>query len=486
MKKFLSLFIATAIVFCSFGITISADKQNLLYGDVNLDQKINNKDAGILIQYINNWSVNIDKQNADVNIDDKINNKDYGLIMQYVNNWDVKLGEKQDDSSDPNDYWGTEITFATTVLSNYDEAGPVIYNFEKEYGINVNEILVTHNIIEIAGKIASGINIDLMRCNGEFPAALSVLQPLDAAKLDYHDPIWNQNTFKMTTFGGSPYLCNTIGNIWEESDCVIYSKKLLRQAQCYTPEEYDALGKWTWDAFFDIAKYVDRIDGPGGIRGCYYSIETMLGSAGCGLYNYKNGLFTNGLENNLHKEAIIRLADFYADEGYVTTAASTPFTSGKVGICTGMAWSLKKTGPNKVYDWDDIGFYYLPSYKQGEKANSTGMLRGWGICRGADNPEAAGIFLKYYLDVNNYDVGGTFITPAAETFFFMLTNIDYYHYTPYFTYGDSNYDLTGFNEWDWENLTRSPVEWINRDYPAISSSVDKACQNLNNFIDKNT
>ncbi len=60
-------------------------------GDVNGDTKINNKDLGLLLQYLNNWDVTVVEAACDVNADDKINNKDLGLLLQYLNNWDVEL-----------------------------------------------------------------------------------------------------------------------------------------------------------------------------------------------------------------------------------------------------------------------------------------------------------------------------------------------------------------------------------------------------------
>lgn len=60
-------------------------------GDINSDGAINNKDYGLLMQYLNNWDVQIVENAADVNADASINNKDLGLLMQYLNNWDVEL-----------------------------------------------------------------------------------------------------------------------------------------------------------------------------------------------------------------------------------------------------------------------------------------------------------------------------------------------------------------------------------------------------------
>lgn len=60
-------------------------------GDVNGDNQINNKDLALLMQYLNEWDVQVDDIAADTNGDGEINNKDYALLMQYVNEWDVEL-----------------------------------------------------------------------------------------------------------------------------------------------------------------------------------------------------------------------------------------------------------------------------------------------------------------------------------------------------------------------------------------------------------
>ncbi len=62
-----------------------------LPGDANGDGKVNNKDLGLLQQYLNEWDVTIQKDAVDVNDDGKINNKDLGLLQQYLNEWDVVL-----------------------------------------------------------------------------------------------------------------------------------------------------------------------------------------------------------------------------------------------------------------------------------------------------------------------------------------------------------------------------------------------------------
>ena len=66
--------------------------KNTLPGDVNGDEKINTKDAALILQYFVGMLDSIDEDAADVNNDGKINTKDAALILQYFAGWDVVLG----------------------------------------------------------------------------------------------------------------------------------------------------------------------------------------------------------------------------------------------------------------------------------------------------------------------------------------------------------------------------------------------------------
>ena len=61
-------------------------------GDVNGDGRVNNKDLGLLQQYLNDWNVTLNRTAADANGDGRVNNKDLGLLQQYLNDWNVELG----------------------------------------------------------------------------------------------------------------------------------------------------------------------------------------------------------------------------------------------------------------------------------------------------------------------------------------------------------------------------------------------------------
>lgn len=60
-------------------------------GDINGDQKVNNKDFTRLFQYLSDWDVEVSETCLDVNNDGNINNKDFSRLFQYLSGWDVEI-----------------------------------------------------------------------------------------------------------------------------------------------------------------------------------------------------------------------------------------------------------------------------------------------------------------------------------------------------------------------------------------------------------
>lgn len=396
------------------------------------------------------------------------------------------------DGIDPEDYRGKTVKFISTIDPAVDESGPVVENFEKEYGITVEIIPsgLDEHAQKCQGLIAAGNAPDVARSNGDFPAFMGYLQSLDAAKLDYDEEIWNQNTFKLTTFGGSPYLCDTVGNIWAEIDIVMYSKSLLKRANAYTPEEYDAMGKWTWDAFFEIGKAVQKVNN--NKPGCAInSYECYFHAAGGSVYRIENGKVVNGLKDSKTVDIMTKYSQARKDNILLTNKSVTAaLMEGDIGITTLHAWSLKKTGDLRDAKWDDLGFYYLPYYDEAAAATGihpmTGIFRGWGLVKGSKEPVAAGLFLREYLDVNNYDVGGTYISPAAETFFFEVNSVDYSNYNPYLTYIDLNSAVTGLkaSQQIYHAMFYDPAQ-VKTNVDSAITAVDNGVKKINDFINTN-
>ena len=100
MKRLLSALLVAVLLLAAFPVTIisaeetapvTAAAKAVVYGDVNDDGNVNNRDLGLLQQYLNDWNVDVNVDAADVNYDGKVNNRDLGLLQQYLNDWDVTI-----------------------------------------------------------------------------------------------------------------------------------------------------------------------------------------------------------------------------------------------------------------------------------------------------------------------------------------------------------------------------------------------------------
>ena len=375
-------------------------------------------------------------QSGDASGTDNVSTGSNGSSSTTSGGKDGPSGSGSSGGVNPEDYRGTTVRYATWKNPNQNEDGDVVDSFKKKYGIKVQVDMVPQStyVNEIAGMIASGNSPDVFFDNCFFPSSLSVLQPIDAMKLDLSDSIWEKGILEMSKFGGKSFLVNTVGNIWSEVDCVYYNKKIFADHNIRTPEEYYEAGIWTWET---LTKCMADVKGAGYIGG-YIDMETMLGSTGAGFYSLKNGKFANSV-NDMTYNAMTQMAQWVSD-GLIRPPLErnliNNFITGKAGIAVTNAFGLKETGYFKDMNDKDIGFTYLPSWDENTKAYTTGLFRGWGLCRGAKNPVGAGIFLRYYLDVNNYDYEEAFINSDAADFFLKLTTgVETDDKNPYFLLG---------------------------------------------------
>lgn len=338
---------------------------------------------------------------------------------------------------DPEEYRGTTVVFVTWKDPKLAEDGPVIDAFEKKYGINVEIQLVDQEkyLSQISASIASGQQGDIFFENGTFPGSLSVMQPLDNAMLNLNDPIWNKSTLEASKIGGHSYLVDTISNIWSEVDICVYNKKIFADNNLTTPEELYKAGKWTFENFRLLAQQVSALGKD--YIGAEINSETALGAAQVGFFSYKNEKMSVSVNDKLY-EVMRFLAQMKADG--IAQIGHRAFNDGKIGMGLTNAFALKKSGYFTSINPDHVGVTYLPVWKEGDKNVPTGIYRGWGLIKGAKNPVAAGIFLREYLDINNYDVSNSFLTDECADFFFQVTGVssDIFYY-----YGNSMVKSTG-------------------------------------------
>ncbi len=392
---------------------------------------------------------------------------------------------------------GTEIIFASTIDPKSDGTDYVLSSFEKEYGIEVQVIVPTleNYCAEMQALIAAGKSPTVGRSAGDAPLYVGYFQPLDAAGIDYTDPIWDQRMFELSTYNGSPYLCNTVGNFWTEADIVVYSKSLLAKANCPTPEELDKAGNWTFDSYLMIGQKTAELDGCNGAS--YNNIDGLLNMAGGSVYKVdSNNRIVNGIDSST--TAIFqKVAQGFKDK-YLTSGATGGLINGTVAITTTHLWSLRTDGNLATHpNYNDLGFYYLPSFEKGGESPVTGFLKGWGIFKGcnenastgANAAKAGGLFLRYYLDVDNYALDSSFLSEEAKTFFFKMCSlyIETDNYNPYYTTYNLNEGISGIDD-DTEvyNIMKSDPAQVPSMMAAVESAVQKGVDNLNKFIDQYT
>lgn len=326
----------------------------------------------------------------------------------------------------PADYKGKTVQYATWQYADGIDTDGAIAKFKKKYGIKVQLVTVPQStyVQEITSLINAGKAPDVIRDWEYWPSFLSIAQPLENAKINLSDPIWDQNSIKNREVNGKHYSLVSIGGLFSApGNVVYYNKKLLNSNGIKTPEDYKNIGKWNFDAFYQIMKSVAAIGN--GYYGAY--IDNFGGrianSFGTDIYKYSNGKFSSGLSDPM-LTTVWQMTTNWSKEGLLANDRSY-FIDGKAGMAITDAYGLKKTGYWRDMSFKDIGYIEMPELN-GNKPTAPTTITLWGICKGAKNPVAGGIFLRYYLDINNYDINKEFISADAANYAVkMSTNSQY-------------------------------------------------------------
>lgn len=377
---------------------------------------------------------------------------------------------------DPEDYIGTTITVASWKDPFQSERPPKSKEFEELYGINCDEIHIDQGeyVNKIAALIASNSQPDIFFENGNFPGSLTVMQPIDAAKLDLTHSKWNQTLLDVSSLNGHPYLIDSTSNVYTETDFCVYNKKIFSDNNITTPSEYYAAGKWTFANFRELAKEVSEISTEHFIGAGVLS-EVMLGAAGCSFFLYNDNKISLGVDSHL-EEVFIFMSQMRVD-GYLKLDRYG-FDDGKQGMCFTNAFGLQRRGYFTHLNPDYVGVTYLPVWKEGDKQTYTAIYRGWGLVEGCKNPVGAGLFLNYYYDSKNQYLTDFFLNEEVSDFFFKVTkefsdNVIYYRCPDMMK-------ATGLGErFDYAFMDHTPSEikyYLESQKPVMNQMIDKANQ----------
>ena len=296
----------------------------------------------------------------------------------------------------------------------YDDIG-----IKAEY-VDIPEAGYVDSIIRM---VASGDAPDVFKSGSKnpFPLTLDIAAPINrVSSINLNEPIWDQSMIETATIDGDVYLLNTIGSPWSSCVVLYYNLPIFEENGIKSPAEYYEDGTWTWESFKKCIKDVKAVNPE--IQGAMLKRDHYLNSKGFGLlqFNHNSSTFSSGVTNKLfaaHNEYKKMQSDGLLDGESLVSVIN--------GECAMAASTLEvmKFAPIKASEYhDDIGVTYLPSDTEGKNSLVISDHTMFGIVEGAKNPDAAGYFIRYWLDSQNYDLTKHIYNIKEGNFYYENTN----------------------------------------------------------------
>ena len=386
---------------------------------------------------------------------------------------------------------GVTVRYATWIDHTQTEGAMPLANFYNDTGIHIELYTVKQSgyVNSLMTKIASGDIPDVFISNeGDqaFPLTMQIAAPINkVSTVDLDDPRWDKTICATGTLDGNVYLVNTIGTPWTGSNLVFYNKTLFEQNGFKSPAEYYEEGTWTCDNMMKCAKEIKSLgaDYKGiAIGSTGKEMDLLCGAVNTSFikYNYKTHTFSSGVND----QNLLRGMQWYADarDQGILDGSFASFNKGKCGIAIRGPYGLKNTGYFKDMNPEDVGFTYLPAFEEGEKGLVSSIYGMHGIIEGCPNPDAAGYWIRYWLDYNNYDLQNTFLTPEAGVFYYELINTSADE--KYFTFDDPCATLIGESNRGvfWNPALKASSAGMKTAIDSVSNKVDQAVAAANKLI----
>ena len=380
---------------------------------------------------------------------------------------------------------GTTVRFATWIDHTQTEGAVPLANFEADTGLKVTLYTVPQNgyVNTLMPKMAAGDIPDVFVNNeggGNFPMTIQIAAPINkVSTVNLQEPIWDQTMLAQGTIDGNVYLVNTIGTPWTGSNQVFYNKVLFEENGFKTPKEYYEDGTWTWDNLLKCAKDIKALGAD--YKGVSLESDILIDSLNTGFIKYdaKTGTFSSGVND----KALLEGYQWYADakEQGLLDGSIAAFTQNKCGIVVRGPYGLKNTGYFMNMNPEDVGFTHLPSMEEGGEFKISSIYRMYGIIDGAPNADAAGYFIRYWLDPDNYDLGNTFLTNEAGAWYYELTNT--VATQKYFNYEKACMTLIGEgNDSLYTEVRKASSAGVKTAIDSVSNKVDQAVAAANKLI----
>ena len=388
-------------------------------------------------------------------------------------------------ASIPDSIKGSTVRFATWIDHYTTEGAEPLGKFEKDTGLKAELVYVPSGkyVDTLQTKIAAGDIPDVFVSNESaecFPRTIEIAQPINkCSTVDLEDPIWDQSMLATATIDGNVYMVNTLNTPWSGSNLVYFNKELFENNGFKTPAEYYEEGNWTWATLEKVLKDIKSLgnDYKGGMVNVGIIADTM--GASFVKYDYKTTTYSSGVND----PNLVAAYEWYANikEQGLADATTTDFVNGKCGIVITGVYGLKATGHWQNMDPESVGFTYLPALKDGTKGRVSSINRMYGIIAGAPNANAAGYFLRHFLDYKNYDLSNTFLTKEAGDFYYELTNT--VADQKYFNFDSTTSTFVGTGSFS-TNVIKAPAAQVKTQIQAVSNLTDAAASRANDIIAK--
>lgn len=383
-------------------------------------------------------------------------------------------------SAKPTTLKGTTVKFATWEDINKTEYGPVIEAFTKKTGIRVKIVSVPQHeyITKLTGLIAAGNSPDVIKDNGEFPRTVAIAQSIDTAGINPTESRWDQTVTSMSTVKGKVYLIASTQTNFQCRFLCYYNKRLFTNNSITSPEDYVKQNNWTWETFKKAASEIKTA------AGLSYGVSIDTGyfnqAYGAGFVKLNNGKFYNGINENAMTECWRYLLEGSKDGTFYLPGKAQPFIDGKAGMIISDTYGLKNAGYFSTMKISDVGVTYLPKKETSDAAYpSTGFVSAFGIAKGAKNAAGAGEFLKFYLDMNNYDTKLIYRSTENKQFADVIAKTPISFDTLYVTPALQEISGDTFNKY----MLTSDVAQIKTNLNKVNNTVNSAVSKANGMLD---
>ena len=319
---------------------------------------------------------------------------------------------------------GTKVVlYNWNPAAEYTGAPAVLEQFTKETGIKVEWMRVNYSeyVTKLAALVASKESPDTVRTRLPVPERLDQFQSLDAAKFDFTDAAWDQQTMKDYTVNGVTY-ATSLKNTHLGSVCMMFYNKA--QIQKYDMEDPYTLwknGKWNMDKFLEMCKAYVKASG-NQVACTGMDIEEWLQMHGLDAnFAYKNGKFVSLMGDAKLLTLTQQYCDYYNTNKIFNRGQAEIMDDSAALFYSGASVYARKK--NSYFgNLKSEGVLYMvpmPGVTGQKYYNLRDEYEAYAIPRGAKNPEAVPYLLRYFLDGSNYDL---------DTFFCNKQNLEVYNW----------------------------------------------------------